>query len=144
MFLQYCATCQGIDRKGNGPAASAIKTAPTDLAQLTRKHDRKYPANMVACVPKFGNAPGAHGRAALPVCGPLLPSLDRYHDTVRQRISNLVEPHRNARSEVGFSKFLVLGVPRGREYASCLFSCISSLLPSNRNQVKTDAKRNRA
>ena len=91
MFGQYCAPCHGVDGKGNGPAASAMKSPPTDLTQLARKHDGKYPANSVASVLKFGGGPGAHGSADMPVWGPLLQSLDKFHDTVvQQRISNLV------------------------------------------------------
>ena len=93
MFTQYCAPCHGIDGKGNGPAASAMKTAPTDLTQLAKKHDGKFPANSVASELKFGNGPGpgAHGSADMPVWGPLFHSLDKYHDTaVQQRIVNIV------------------------------------------------------
>jgi mono/diheme cytochrome c family protein len=91
MYAQYCAACHGAEGKGNGPAASAMKVAPTDLTQLAKKHDGKYPANSVASVLKFGNGPGAHGSANMPVWGPLLQSLDKYHDTTaQQRISNLV------------------------------------------------------
>jgi mono/diheme cytochrome c family protein len=92
MFTQYCAPCHGADAKGNGPAASAMKTAPTDLTQLARKHDGKFPANSVASALKFGGgATGAHGSADMPVWGPLFQSLDKYHDSaVQQRISNIV------------------------------------------------------
>jgi len=91
MFNQYCAPCHGTDGTGKGPAASSMKTPPTDLTQLARKHDGKYPASSVASVLKFGNGPGAHGSADMPVWGPLLQSLDKYHDaTVQQRIANIV------------------------------------------------------
>jgi mono/diheme cytochrome c family protein len=91
MFKEYCAPCHGVDGKGNGPAAGAMKSQPTDLTQLARKHEGKYPANSVASVLKFGGGPGAHGSADMPVWGPLLQSLDKFHDTtVQQRISNIV------------------------------------------------------
>lgn len=91
MYTQYCAPCHGTDGKGGGPASSAMKTAPTDLTQLTKKHDGKYPANYVAGVLKFGGTLNAHGSAEMPVWGPLFQSLDKFHDTaVQQRISNLV------------------------------------------------------
>jgi mono/diheme cytochrome c family protein len=93
MYNQYCAPCHGVDGKGNGPAASAMKAQPTDLTQLARKHDGKYPANSVASVLRFGDGAGAgaHGSAQMPVWGPLLQSLDKFHDTVaQQRIANIV------------------------------------------------------
>ena len=91
MYSQYCAPCHGTDGKGAGPAASSMKAMPTDLTQLARKHDGKYPANSVASVLKFGSGPASHGSADMPVWGPLFKSLDKYHETVvQQRISNLV------------------------------------------------------
>jgi mono/diheme cytochrome c family protein len=92
MYTQYCAPCHGTDGKGGGPAASAMKAPPTDLTQLAKKHDGKYPANSVASVLKFGSGPAAaHGSAEMPVWGPLFQSLDKFHDTaLQQRISNLV------------------------------------------------------
>jgi mono/diheme cytochrome c family protein len=91
MYTEYCAPCHGIDGKGNGPAANAMKAPPTDLTQLARKHDGKYPANSVASVLKFGGGPGAHGSAEMPVWGPLLQSLNKFDDTVvQQRVSNIV------------------------------------------------------
>ena len=92
MFTQYCAPCHGVDGKGNGPAGGAMKAQPTDLTQLARKHEGKYPANHVASVLKFGDGgTTAHGSAEMPVWGPLFHSLDKFHDTlVQQRISNIV------------------------------------------------------
>jgi len=93
MFAAYCAPCHGADGKGSGPAASAMKVPPTDLTQLAKKHDGKFPANSLASTLKFGSgsSSGAHGSADMPVWGPLFQSLDRFHDTaVQQRVSNLV------------------------------------------------------
>ena len=93
MFTQYCAPCHGVDGAGKGPAASAMKTQPTNLTQLAKKRDGYYPANTVAGVLKFGSggANPAHGSADMPIWGPLLQSLDKYHDSVvQQRISNIV------------------------------------------------------
>src|SRR6266568_4359596 len=50
MFNSYCAVCHGKDGKGNGPAASAMKTPPTDLTLLAQKDGGKYPASHVAAV----------------------------------------------------------------------------------------------
>lgn len=92
MFNQYCAPCHGTDGTGKGPAAPAMKSPPTDLTQLAKTHDGKYPASFVTGILKFGGSPNAsHGSADMPVWGPLLQSLDKYHDSVvQQRISNLV------------------------------------------------------
>jgi mono/diheme cytochrome c family protein len=37
-FLQSCATCHGVDGKGNGPSASFLNVKPSDLTQLSKNH----------------------------------------------------------------------------------------------------------
>ena len=50
MFNSYCAVCHGKDGKGDGPAASAMKTPPADLTLLAKKSSGQYPAPHVAAV----------------------------------------------------------------------------------------------
>ena len=54
MFNAYCAVCHGKDGKGNGPAATALKTPPPDLSTLAQSHGGKYPATYVQSVLMFG------------------------------------------------------------------------------------------
>lgn len=91
MFRSYCAVCHGTDAKGNGPAASAMKTPPTDLTQLAKNNGGKYPAAHVAAVIKGQATTPSHGSQDMPVWGPLFSSISQGHDAqVQQRISNLV------------------------------------------------------
>jgi mono/diheme cytochrome c family protein len=90
MFKSYCAVCHGTDAKGNGPAASAMKTPPTDLTVLAKK-DGKYPAAHVAAVIRGQANTPSHGSQDMPVWGPLFSSISQGHDSqVQQRIANLV------------------------------------------------------
>src|SRR5947209_4976561 len=43
LFQEYCAVCHGVNGKGAGPAASALKKAPPDLTQMARVHGGKFP-----------------------------------------------------------------------------------------------------
>jgi mono/diheme cytochrome c family protein len=91
MFNSYCAVCHGKDGKGNGPAASAMKTSPTDLTLLAQKNAGKYPAAHVASVIKGQAMTPSHGSQDMPVWGPLFSSLSQGHESqVQQRITNLV------------------------------------------------------
>jgi mono/diheme cytochrome c family protein len=90
MFAQYCAACHGGDAKGNGPAASALKTPPPDLTTLAKRHDGKYPSDYVANLLRSGKGGSAHGTSDMPTWGPLFRSLDPNHDIdVQLRIRNL-------------------------------------------------------
>src|SRR5438105_4066315 len=48
MYMTYCAVCHGKDGKGDGPAASALKTPPTDLTMLAKNDGGKYPSMKVS------------------------------------------------------------------------------------------------
>jgi mono/diheme cytochrome c family protein len=90
MFATYCAVCHGPDGKGRGPAASALKTAPTDLTQLAAKNQGKYPEILVANTLSAKYAVGAHGSQEMPIWGELFKSLDSgTNNMVQLRIVNL-------------------------------------------------------
>jgi len=92
MYTSYCAPCHGVNGKGNGPAASALKKPPTDLAALSKNHGGRFPARHIVSVLEFGAANPSHGTAEMPVWGPMLGSVDTAANepNVRAlRISNL-------------------------------------------------------
>ncbi len=90
MFNSYCAACHGADGKGAGPAASALKVAPTDLSALVAKNGGKYPSLHVSSVLRGEAETPAHGSKDMPVWGPLFRHLSQGHDAeVQQRIANL-------------------------------------------------------
>jgi len=92
MFNSYCAVCHGTDGKGNGPAASAMKTPPIDLTLLAQKNSGKYPAAHVGAVIRGQAGPSSHGNADMPVWGPLFSSISQGHaGQVQQRVANLVD-----------------------------------------------------
>jgi mono/diheme cytochrome c family protein len=91
MFNSYCAVCHGKDGKGDGPAASAMKTTPADLTALAQKNGGKYPASHVAAVIKGQATTASHGSQDMPVWGPLFSSISQGQEgQVQQRITNLV------------------------------------------------------
>jgi len=92
MFNSYCAVCHGKDGKGDGPAASAMKTSPTDLTALAKKEGGKYPAAHVAAVIRGQATLASHGSQDMPVWGQLFSSISQGHEAqVQQRTANLVK-----------------------------------------------------
>ena len=91
MFNSYCAVCHGKDGKGAGPAASAMKTPPTDLTLLAQKNGGKYPGPHIAAVIRGQASTPSHGSQDMPVWGPLFSSISQGHEgQVQQRVANLV------------------------------------------------------
>lgn len=92
MFKQYCATCHGLDGKGQGPAAPALKLAPADLTMLKQKNEGKFPDNKVMRTIEGTNDIRAHGTSEMPLWGPIFHSLDPNNAPVTKlRITNLTK-----------------------------------------------------
>lgn len=90
MYNSYCAVCHGTDGKGGGPAASALKTPPTDLTLLSKNNGGKYPALKVTSSIRGESALPAHGSKDMPVWGTLFWNLSSGHEgEVQQRMANL-------------------------------------------------------
>jgi mono/diheme cytochrome c family protein len=69
MFTTWCASCHGATGKGDGPAASQMKTHPANLTLLAKKNGGKFPTEKVRNYID-GTAPvAAHGSREMPVWG---------------------------------------------------------------------------
>jgi mono/diheme cytochrome c family protein len=89
-YREYCASCHGEDGKGMGPAASALKTPPSDLTTLAKRHGGNFPEEYVAEILRLGKPIQAHGSSEMPVWGPIFGVRDKFNEVaVRRRIKNL-------------------------------------------------------
>ena len=90
MYKSYCASCHGEIGKGNGPAAGALKAAPSDLTQLSKNNSGKFPTDRVMSILRGQATVTAHGNRDMPVWGPLFWHMSQGHEgEVQQRIANL-------------------------------------------------------
>jgi mono/diheme cytochrome c family protein len=90
MFQSYCASCHGKDAKGDGPAASALKTPPADLTTLAKRNGGKYPSDRVTSVLRGQANLAPHGDQEMPVWGPVFWKMSQGHEVeVQQRVANL-------------------------------------------------------
>lgn len=90
MYVNYCAPCHGVDGRGHGPVAPALKLQPTDLTVLTKNNNGKYPDTHVVSVLQGGSTLPAHGTSIMPVWGPILGKMNVSNPQDRTlRISNL-------------------------------------------------------
>jgi len=90
MYDAYCAACHGVDGKGTGPAAPAMKSAVPDLTALAKSHGGTYPAFSVAETLRVTRPMAAHGSSDMPVWGPIFSHVSHQDKAViQQRIHNL-------------------------------------------------------
>jgi mono/diheme cytochrome c family protein len=94
MYATYCAACHGAEGKGNGPAAPALKTPPTDLTTLAQRNGGNFPEDRVIAELRFGVPIVAHGTAEMPIWGDLMLTISPATSPdnqmlMRERIHNL-------------------------------------------------------
>jgi len=91
MYMQYCASCHGKDGRGDGPAATALKVAPTDLTTLAQKQG-SFPELRVARVIEGSDNMAAHGSREMPIWGEVFNRMDAGGAaTMKLRIGNLTQ-----------------------------------------------------
>jgi len=91
MFQSYCASCHGREGKGDGPAASALKSPPGDLTELAKRNNGNFPVDRVNAVLNGRAELAAHGSEEMPVWGPVFLKLSNERTSlVQMRIGNLV------------------------------------------------------
>ena len=90
MYTAYCAVCHGVDGRGNGPAAEALKVRPPDLTALAKKNGGKYPSDHVTTAIRGDLRLAAHGSKEMPVWGDLFWGMSQGHSSeVQLRVTNL-------------------------------------------------------
>jgi mono/diheme cytochrome c family protein len=94
-FARYCASCHGLDGRGDGPAASALSKPPADLTRIAARRAGVFPAGEIAATIDGRFELPAHGSREMPIWGRRLAepiAEDAQGDEVaRGRIDLLVE-----------------------------------------------------
>ena len=101
-YLRYCASCHGPSAKGDGPAASALKTPPADLTTLPRK-DGAFDAERVATGIDGTRSAPAHGSREMPVWGKVFARTAKPSGAgaAQTEIANLVDYIQSIQAEPG-------------------------------------------
>ena len=63
-----CATCHGVDGKGNGPSAGILSRAVPDITTLARRNGGVFPISQVYLTIEGEGVP-AHGGRDMPIWG---------------------------------------------------------------------------
>ena len=90
IFRSYCATCHGVDGKGQGPVASALKHPPPDLTLISRRNGGRFPRDRVkATIAGQERSISAHGSREMPIWGPVFHQVERDQDWGEVRLENI-------------------------------------------------------
>lgn len=66
-YLARCASCHGLEARGDGPVGEALRTAPPDLTWLAERNGGTFPRDYVIAVITGNAAIPAHGTREMPV-----------------------------------------------------------------------------
>lgn len=88
-FERHCALCHGLDGKGQGPLASAMKLVPADLTRLAARGNGEFPASRVGDVIRNGGGVLGHGSSAMLPWGNYFGEKGK-PDVAKKRIADLV------------------------------------------------------
>lgn len=91
LFRAYCASCHGLDGRGAGPAAAALKVKPPDLTLLSWNNRGQFPAIHVRDTIIGEQVVAAHGSREMPVWGPVFHQVEEDVDRGHVRVENLVK-----------------------------------------------------
>jgi mono/diheme cytochrome c family protein len=91
LFRSYCASCHGLDGKGNGPVSSALKTQPADLTTISRRNGGIFPVDRVSKIIAGDELVTAHGSREMPVWGPIFHQIELDRDFGDVRLHNLTK-----------------------------------------------------
>jgi len=91
LYRVYCASCHGVDAKGGGPAASALKTKPPDLTVLAKNNGGRFPEDRVRKTITGEDVIASHGSREMPIWGPVFHQIEEDVDRGPVRLANLVK-----------------------------------------------------
>ena len=70
-FVRYCASCHGVEGKGDGTVSRSLKIKPADLTQLKKRNKGQFPLEKVMATIDGRTRIEAHGESKMPVWGEL-------------------------------------------------------------------------
>jgi mono/diheme cytochrome c family protein len=95
LFATRCASCHGLDARGDGPAASAFGTPLADLTRIAARNGGVFPESSIARKIDGRFDLPAHGSREMPIWGARLPDeipgLANGDEVARGQIASLVE-----------------------------------------------------
>jgi len=69
LYRAYCASCHGVEGRGDGPVASSLSVEVPDLTQIAHRQGGRFPADQIRKIIDGRTTMPPHGTRAMPVWG---------------------------------------------------------------------------
>jgi mono/diheme cytochrome c family protein len=91
LFRAHCAACHGLEGKGGGPVAPALKAKVPDLTLLAKNNAGKFPFMRVRSWIAGDEVLQSHGSREMPIWGPIFHQIESDQDFGNVRLQNLTK-----------------------------------------------------
>lgn len=91
LYRAYCASCHGLDAKGDGPVAPSLKATVPDLTLISQRNGGQFPVERVKRIIMGEHVLASHGSREMPVWGPIFHQIEDDVDRGYVRLDNLVK-----------------------------------------------------
>jgi mono/diheme cytochrome c family protein len=69
LYRRFCASCHGVEGRGDGPVAASLKVEVPDLTLIARRGGDSYPRDRILRIIDGRFIVGAHGTRTMPIWG---------------------------------------------------------------------------
>ena len=92
-YRTYCASCHGVDGKGEGPLAENLRFHPPDLSLIAKRHGGEFPTEKVIRIVDGRNPLKGHGGPDMPIWGDAFRNAETGYDdaAARAKIRGVVD-----------------------------------------------------
>lgn len=91
LYHAHCAPCHGIDGKGNGPVAPALKDPLPDLTTIAKRNGGLFPVGHVRNIIAGTDVMIAHGSREMPIWGEIFHQVQDDRDYGNVRLQNVMD-----------------------------------------------------
>ena len=91
-YAFHCAPCHGKEGRGDGPVALSLRSKPSDLTTLARRHRNQFPRDQALdfILGRSRRVPG-HGSSEMPRWGPFFQEINPFDSPIDVRVARLLK-----------------------------------------------------
>jgi mono/diheme cytochrome c family protein len=92
-YRTYCASCHGIDGKGDGPLAESLRFHPPDRSLVAKRNGGEYPAEKILRIVDGRKSLPGHGGPDMPIWGDAFRNAETGYDDakVKEKVRSVVD-----------------------------------------------------
>ncbi|HKZ31217.1 MAG TPA: cytochrome c [Vicinamibacteria bacterium] len=84
-FRTYCASCHGVDGRGEGPLTDSLRFHPPDLTLIAKRHGGEFPTEKVVRIVDGRSPMKGHGGPDMPIWGDAFRNAETGYDDAAAR-----------------------------------------------------------